>query len=85
MTTEELQLMAYGLIRTEVRRFNRETSDSELGNYVRGVIDMQTELYKKECGKDWAEVMGDAPLPLKKLKDENKSEVDGGGEDEDSN
>lgn len=75
MTTEELQLMAYGLIRTEVRRFNRETSDSELGNYVRGVVDMQTELYKKECGKTWAEVMGDAPLPLKKLKDTDKSEV----------
>lgn len=85
MTTEELQLMAYGLIRTEVRRFNRETSDSELGNYVRGVIDMQTELYKKKYKKTWAEVMGDVPLPLKKLKDEDKSEVDGGGEDEDSN
>lgn len=75
MTTEELQLMAYALIRAEVRRFNRKTSDSELGNYVRGVVDMQTELYKKECGKDWAEVMSDVPLPLKKLKDTDKSEV----------
>lgn len=61
MTTEELQLIAYGLIRAEVRRFNRETSDSELSNYVRGVVDMQTELYKKECGKTWAEVMCDTP------------------------
>lgn len=60
MTTEELQLMAYGLIRAEVRRFNRETSDSELANYVRGVVDMQTELYKKERGKTWSELMDDA-------------------------
>lgn len=75
MTTEELQLMAYGLIRAEVRRFNRKTSDSELGNYVRGVVDMQTELYKKECGKTWVELMGDAPLPLKESKDTDKSEV----------
>lgn len=70
MTTEELQLMAYGLIRAEVRRLNRKTSDSELGNYVRGIVDMQTELYKKEYRKDWSEVMGDTPFPF------NKSESD---------
>ena len=36
--------MAYRLIRTEVRRFDRETTDAELANYVRGVVSMQTEL-----------------------------------------
>lgn len=75
MTTEELQLMAYGLIRAEVRRFHRETSDSELGNYVRGVVDMQTELYKKECGKTWSDLMNDTPFPFNKLKDTDESEV----------
>lgn len=74
-TAEELQLMAYDLIRAEVYRSNREISDSELANYVRGVVDMQTELYMKKCKKTWAEVMGDAPLPLKESKDADKSEV----------
>ena len=45
ITTEEVELMAYRLIRTEVRRFDRETSDAELGNYVKGVVDMQAELF----------------------------------------
>jgi hypothetical protein len=29
----------------EVRRFDRTTTDSELANYVRGVVDLQTDLY----------------------------------------
>lgn len=45
MTEEQNERMAYRLIRREVRRFDRKTSDSELANYVRGVVDMQTELY----------------------------------------
>ena len=45
MTEEQIERMAYRLIRIEVRRFDRKTSDSELANYVRGVVDMQTELY----------------------------------------
>lgn len=45
MTIDELQLEAFRLIRTEARRFDRETNDSELGNYVRGVVDLETEIY----------------------------------------
>lgn len=49
---EKIELMAYRLIRKEVRRFDRNTNDSELANYIKGVVDMQTELYdeqKNEC------------------------------------
>ena len=42
---EAIERMAYRLIRREVRRFDRITTDSELANYVRGVVDLQTELY----------------------------------------
>lgn len=42
---ETIEKMAYRLIRKEVRRFDRTTTDSELANYVRGVVDLQTELY----------------------------------------
>lgn len=45
MTIDELQLEAFRLIRREARRFDRETNDSELGNYVRGVVDLETEIY----------------------------------------
>lgn len=45
MTIDELQLEAFRLIRRELRRFDRETNDSELGNYVRGVVDLETEIY----------------------------------------
>ena len=42
---EILEREAYRLIRIEVRRFDRTTTDSELANYVRGVVDLQTQLY----------------------------------------
>ena len=45
MTIDELQLEAFRLIRTESRRFDRETNDSELGNYVRGVVDLETQIF----------------------------------------
>jgi len=47
LTEEEIELMAYRLIRIEARRFDRDTSDWEFANYVRGVVDMQTEIYVK--------------------------------------
>ena len=53
ITEEMLEREAYRLIRIEVRRFDRNTTDSELGNYVRGVVELQTQLYgelnKVEC------------------------------------
>lgn len=43
---DTIERLAYRLIRIEVRRFDRITADSEeLANYVRGVVDLQTELY----------------------------------------
>lgn len=47
MDNDMFERMAYRLIRIEVRRYDRETTDSELANYVRGVVDMQTELYSE--------------------------------------
>lgn len=54
MDNNTFERMAYRLIRREVRRFDRETTDSELANYVRGVVDMQSELYK-ECMSECSE------------------------------
>ena len=42
---EQVELIAYNLIRREVRRFDRGTTDAELANYIRGIVDLQTELY----------------------------------------
>ncbi len=47
MTIEQLELEAYRVIRREVRDFERMTSDAELGNFVRGVVDLQFELYRR--------------------------------------
>ena len=44
---DELQLEAFRLIRTETRRFDRETNDSELGNYVRGVVDLEAKIFEQ--------------------------------------
>ena len=47
ITTEKSELIAYRLIRIETNRFDRNKNDSELGNYVRGVVDFQTEIFSK--------------------------------------
>ena len=47
MSEETIDRIAYRLIRIEVRRFDRTTTDSELANYVRGVVDLQTQLYEE--------------------------------------
>lgn len=45
---EEIELMAYRLIRIETRRFDNDRENvSELGKYVQGVVDLQTEIYAK--------------------------------------
>lgn len=44
---EIIERAAYRLIRIEVRRFDRTTTNSELANYVRGVVDLQTDLYEE--------------------------------------
>lgn len=46
ITSENLIITAYNVIRRETRRYDRKSNDAELGNYVKGVVDLQTELYK---------------------------------------
>lgn len=45
MSEQEIELIAYRLIRIACRRFDRIITDSELANYVKGVVDLQTEIY----------------------------------------
>ena len=47
MTEEEMELIAYRLIRIETNKFDRSNNDTELGSYVRAIVNMQTELYHK--------------------------------------
>ena len=51
ITNEQIQLMAYRLIRIAARRFDSEITHENLGMYVRGVVDLQTELYGEEFGR----------------------------------
>ena len=46
ITDEKLAITSYDVIRRETRRYDRKSNDAELGNYVKGVVDLQTELYK---------------------------------------
>lgn len=48
MTDNQLKIKAFDLIRHEVRDFERSTTDSELGNYIKGVVDLYTEILKEE-------------------------------------
>lgn len=47
ITSEQVQLIAYRLIRIASRSFDNEMSAEDLGYYVRGVVDLQSELYEK--------------------------------------
>ncbi len=52
ITTEQTERIAYRLIRIEANKFDRKGNDSELGNYVRGVVDFQTKViaeYVEKC------------------------------------
>lgn len=42
-----IQLEAYRLIRRKARNMVEPVDDATLGSYVRGVVDLQTELYKE--------------------------------------
>ncbi len=41
---ENLKITAFDVIRHEVRDFERTTTDSEVGHYVRGVLDLFCKL-----------------------------------------
>ena len=44
MTEQELELTAYRLIRIKAKHYE-SSNDEQLANYVRGVVDLQTEIY----------------------------------------
>ena len=46
MNNQIIQLEAYRLIRKKARDIVEPVDDVMLGSYVRGVVDLQTELYK---------------------------------------
>ena len=45
MTIEQIELEAFRQIRRKVRDFTDESSNDEIAGYVKGVIDLETELY----------------------------------------
>lgn len=47
MTVEELQLEAFRQIRRKVSDITDESSNDEIAGYIKGVIDLERELYKK--------------------------------------
>ena len=51
ITIEEIEFMAYNVIRREVSDFQRTTNDAELGNFVKGVVALQREIYIKKCNE----------------------------------
>lgn len=46
MNNQIIQLEAYRLIRKKAKDIVYPVDDAMLGSYVRGVVDLQTELYK---------------------------------------
>ena len=46
MNNQIIQLEAYRLIRKKARDIIDSVDDLTLGSYVRGIVDLQTELYK---------------------------------------
>lgn len=47
MTAEELQLEAFRQIRRKVSDITDESSNDEIAGYIKGVVDLERELYKK--------------------------------------
>lgn len=44
----EIEAMAYRLIRRKARDLLSECTNEQLGEYVHGIVDLQTELYAEE-------------------------------------
>lgn len=47
MTVEELQLEAFRQIRRKVSDITDESSNDEIAGYVKGIVNLERELYKK--------------------------------------
>ena len=52
MTNDELKIMAFDLIRHYLRNFETEDTYSERAMYVCGIVDLYTEILKKEQMKN---------------------------------
>lgn len=52
LTDRDIIYEAYRLIRRKTRDALNPLSDDELGSYVRGVVDLQTQLYEISCMKE---------------------------------
>ena len=59
MDINEIMLVAYNVIRREVTDFQRTTTDAELGNYVRGVVNLQSELFSIQQKKNYEDNLKD--------------------------
>lgn len=59
MNNQIIQLEAYRLIRQKARDMVEPVDDATLGSYARGVVDLQTELYKLSDEKSESEVNND--------------------------
>lgn len=55
MNNQIIQLEAYRLIRQKARDMVKPVDDVTLGSYARGVVDLQTELYKLSDEKSESE------------------------------
>lgn len=45
MTIENIELEAFRLIRIKLRDFTDESNNDEIVGYIKGVVDLETELY----------------------------------------
>ena len=45
MTIENIELEAFRLIRIKLRDFTDESNNDEIAGYIKGVVDLETELY----------------------------------------
>jgi len=50
MTLEmkDIELLAYNVIRRKTSNILNPASNEELGSFVRGVVDLESEIYKEE-------------------------------------
>ena len=60
MSENELAVECFRVIRREVRDFERETTDAELGNFVRGVVELETCLYSMQERKNFQKELTNA-------------------------
>ena len=55
MTIENIELEAFRLIRIKLTLFTNESNNDEIAGYVKGIVDLETELYallQKENNND---------------------------------